>query len=283
MAGFATWLLAVAVGFLAVRFLRVGAGDLLGAAVLRRVSYRGIAMPGAAGILVVFAVLVVEAGRSTFGALGAGEVSGLSMERSLVLFAVFGFGFLGLVDDLLAEGETTGFRGHVTAVVHGRLTTGFVKLAGGAGVAVVLVATPGFASGRRLVIDAVLVALAANLGNLLDRRPGRVIKAGMAAYVPLAVALGSGPVGMAVAPVMGAVVGLLPDDLRERLMLGDTGANVIGAVLGLGVVLGCGEGTRLAVLLAVVALNVAAEIVSFTRVIESMPILRRIDVWGRPD
>ncbi len=283
MAGFATWLLAVAVGFLAVRFLRVGAGDLLGAAVLRRVSYRGIAMPGAAGILVVFAVLVVEAGRSTFGALGAGEVSGLSMERSLVLFAVFGFGFLGLVDDLLAEGETTGFRGHVTAVVHGRLTTGFVKLAGGAGVAVVLVATPGFASGRRLVIDAVLVALAANLGNLLDRRPGRVIKAGMAAYVPLAVALGSGPVGMAVAPVMGAVVGLLPDDLRERLMLGDTGANVIGAVLGLGVVLGCGEGTRLAVLLAVVALNVAAEIVSFTRVIESMPILRRIDEWGRPD
>ena len=283
MAGFATWLLAVAVGFLAVRFLRVGAGDLLGAAVLRRVSYRGIAMPGAAGILVVFAVLVVEAGRSTFGALGAGEVSGLSMERSLVLFAVFGFGFLGLVDDLLAEGETTGFRGHVTAVVHGRLTTGFVKLAGGAGVAVVLVATPGLASGRRLVIDAVLVALAANLRNLHDPRPGRVIKAGMAAYVPLAVALGSGPVGMAVAPVMGAVVGLLPDDLRERLMLGDTGANVIGAVLGLGVVLGCGEGTRLAVLLAVVALNVAAEIVSFTRVIESMPILRRIDEWGRPD
>lgn len=283
MAGFATWLLAVAVGFLAVRFLRVGAGDLLAAAVLRRVNYRGIAMPGAAGILIVFAVLVVEAGRSTFGALGAGEVSGLSMERSLVLFAVFGFGFLGLVDDLLAEGETTGFRGHVTAVVHGRLTTGFVKLAGGAGVAVVLVATPGFASGRRLVIDAVLVALAANLGNLLDRRPGRVIKAGMAAYVPLAVALGSGPVGMAVAPVMGAVVGLLPDDLRERLMLGDTGANVIGAVLGLGVVLGCGEGTRLAVLVTVVALNVAAEIVSFTRVIESMPILRRIDEWGRPD
>jgi len=163
------------------------------------------------------------------------------------------------------------------------LTTGFVKLCGGAGVAVVLVATPGFASGRRLMIDAVLVALAANLGNLLDRRPGRVIKAGIVAYVPLAVALGSGPVGMAVAPVMGAIVGLLPDDLRERVMLGDTGANVIGAVLGLGVVLGCGEGTRLVVLAAVVALNVAAEIVSFTKIIESADVLRRIDDWGRPD
>jgi len=281
--GFATWLLAVSVGFLAVRFLRVGAGDLLAARVLQRVNYRGVALPGAAGILVVFAVLLVEAGRSGFGALGAGDVSGLTMERSLVLFAVFGFGLLGFVDDLLAEGETSGFRGHLRAAAHGRLTTGFVKLCGGAGVAVVLVATPGFASGRRLMIDAVLVALAANLGNLLDRRPGRVIKAGIVAYVPLAVALGSGPVGMAVAPVMGAIVGLLPDDLRERVMLGDTGANVIGAVLGLGVVLGCGEGTRLVVLAAVVALNVAAEIVSFTKIIESADVLRRIDDWGRPD
>jgi len=281
--GFATWLLAVSTGFLAVRFLRVGAGDLLASRVLRRVSYRGIAMPGAAGILIVFAVLVVEAGRSGFGALGAGSVSGLTMERSLVLFAVFGFGALGFVDDLLTESETSGFRGHLRAAAHGHLTTGFVKLAGGAGVAVVLVATPGFASGRRLVIDAVLIALAANLGNLFDRRPGRVIKAGIVAYMPLAVALGSGPVGMAVAPAMGAIAGLLPDDLRERLMLGDTGANVIGAVLGLGVVLGCGEGARLVVLAVVAVLNVAAEIVSFTAVIEKVAVLRRFDEWGRPD
>jgi len=283
MGGFATWVLAVAVGFLAARFMRVGAGDLLAARVMQRVNYRGVTMPGAAGILVVFAVLVIEAGRSGFGALGAGKIAGLTLERSLILFAVFGFGMLGFVDDLLAEGEATGFRGHLREAADGRLTTGLVKLCGGAGVAVVLVATPGFASGRRLIVDAVLVALAANLGNLLDRRPGRVIKAGMLAYVPLAVALGVGPAGMAIAPVMGAVAGLLPDDLRERVMLGDTGANVIGAVLGLGVVLGCGEGTRLVVLAVVAALNVAAELVSFTKVIERVDMLRRLDEWGRPD
>ena len=79
-----------------------------------------------------------------------------------------------------------------------------------------------------------LIALAANLGNLLDRAPGRTIKFGLVAYVPIAIVLGTAPIGVAIAPVMGAALGLLGDDLRERLMLGDTGANVIGAVLGLG-------------------------------------------------
>ena len=58
-----------------------------------------------------------------------------------------------------------------------------------------LVATPGFATGRRILVDAVLIALAANLGNLLDRAPGRTLKAAAIAYVPLAIVLGDGAVG----------------------------------------------------------------------------------------
>ena len=147
-----------------------------------------------------------------------------------------------------------------------------------------LVATPGFATGRRLLVDAVLIALAANLGNLLDRAPGRTIKAAGVAYVPLALVLGTGTVGVAIAPAMGAAFGLLGSDLRERLMLGDTGANVIGAVLGLGVVLGRGEATRITALVALIVLNVAAEIVSFSRIIDRVGWLRAIDRFGqRPE
>ena len=86
--------------------------------------------------------------------------------------------------------------------------------------------------------------------------------------------------GIAIAPVMGASFGLLGDDLHERLMLGDTGANVIGAVLGLAVVLGSRDSIRLVVMLVLLALNVAAELVSFSRVIDAVPPLRWFDRLG---
>ena len=94
------------------------------------------------------------------------------------------------------------------------------------------------------------------------------------AYVPLAIVLGTSPAGVAIAPVMGAAIALLPDDLNERLMLGDSGANVIGAVLGLGVVLGRGETTRVTALVIVIVLTILAEVVSFSKVIDRVPFLR---------
>ena len=279
-----TVVLGLVVGALMVLLLRLGARGMLRAPALQRPNYRNHVLPTGGGVLIVMAVLVVEASRAVLGAMGVGAEPGLTVQRSEVLFAVFAFGLLGLVDDLLGDGSTRGFKGHVQKLFHGEITTGFLKLFGGAAVAIVLVATPGFATGRRLIIDAVLIALAANLGNLLDRAPGRTIKAAMIAYVPLAIVLGDGAVGVAIAPAMGAAFGLLPADLREELMLGDAGANVIGAVLGLGVVLGRGEVTRTSALILLVVANVAAEIVSFSSIIDRVPLLRWLDRLGqRPE
>ena len=279
-----TVVLGLVVGALTVILLRLGARGMLRAPALSRPNYRGHNLPTGGGVLIVMTVLVIEASRAVLGAMGVGDEPGLTIQRSEVLFAVLAFGLLGLIDDLLGDGSTRGFKGHVQALFHGEITTGFLKLFGGAAVAIVLVATPGFATGRRLIIDAVLIALAANLGNLLDRAPGRTIKAAMIAYLPLAIVLGDGAVGVAIAPAMGAAFGLLPADLREELMLGDAGANVIGAVLGLGVVLGRGEVTRTTALILLVAANVAAELVSFSGIIERVPPLRWLDRLGqRPE
>jgi hypothetical protein len=125
------------------------------------------------------------------------------------------------------------------------------------------------------------VALAANLGNLLDRAPGRVIKASVAAFVAVAVAARGRASLEGAAVVVGAAVGLAVDDLRERLMLGDTGANVLGAVVSLAVVLGMSPGGRNLALVVVAGLNVAGELLSFSRLIDAVPPLRALDRAGR--
>jgi UDP-N-acetylmuramyl pentapeptide phosphotransferase/UDP-N-acetylglucosamine-1-phosphate transferase len=277
-----TILLGFVVGVLAVRLLVGAGGELLRAPALERPNRRGRTVPTAMGVLAVLAVVMVEAGRSLFGAFGVGNAPGTT-PRFAVLLACVGFGMLGLFDDVVGSDDDHGFRGHLGAVVsHGRITTGLVKTVGGSALAVVLVSAsrPGL-SGVRVVSDALLVALAANLTNLLDRAPGRAIKVGLLAWVPLALVARTDSIGVAVAPVIGAFAGLIGDDLHERLMLGDAGSNVIGAVLGLGVVLECSAVTRTVVLVVLGALTVASELVSFSRVIERVPPLRRLDELGR--
>jgi len=268
-------------GVAAAVLLERAAAPVLAAPALQRENYRGRRLATAGGIVIVLAVLVVEAARTTLAEFGVGEELSDSLLRSMVLFACFAFAFLGLIDDLLGTSGERGFAGHLRALAHGRLTTGAMKLFGGGVVAIVLTAAPGEVSGRRLLADAALVALAANLGNLLDRAPGRTIKVALVAYVPVALAAGTSPVGLALAPVLGAGAGLLRPDLRERLMLGDTGANLLGAVLGLGVVLETSRPVRTAVLVALVLLNLASEKVSFSRVIAATPVLRYLDEMGR--
>lgn len=273
--------LGVVVGVMAVRLLVGASRDLLHSPALERPNRDGRALPTATGVLAVAAVVLIEAGRSVFGAFGVGHARGDTV-RVLVLLACVGFGLLGLLDDLAGTHADHGFRGHLGALAHGRVTTGVVKIVGGGALAVVLVsADRAGVSGARVVTDALLVALAANLTNLFDRAPGRAIKVGVAAWVPLAVMARGDSVGVAIAPVIGAFVGLLGDDLHQRLMLGDAGSNVIGAVLGLAVVLECGPTVRSVVLVVLVVLTLVSELVSFSRVIDRVGVLRRLDDLGR--
>lgn len=195
----------------------------------------------------------------------------------------------GIVDDL-AEDQTArrkGLKGHLGALAHGELTTGGLKVLGiGAGALVAAaLATPrkeGVGAAGRLVdvgTSGALIALSANLVNLLDLRPGRALKAATAVGGVLALARGAG--GGAGAAVVGVSYSALDEDLAETDMLGDGGANAIGAALGTALVLSAPRPVRLAALVGVAALTAASEKVSFTRVIESTPVLREIDAWGR--
>jgi UDP-N-acetylmuramyl pentapeptide phosphotransferase/UDP-N-acetylglucosamine-1-phosphate transferase len=246
-----------------------------------RTNHRGATLPTAAGLVVAATVLVVEACFALVDAARLADLTASNGVRALTAATVVGFALLGVVDDLAGTGlDGRGFRGHLRALAEGRLTTGGLKLGGGAALAIVVCAPLGGRLGP-LLVDAALVALAANLGNLFDRAPGRTTKVAALAAVVLVAAVGAEEQLLGVAVVVGAALALLGADLGERLMLGDTGANAVGAALGLGVVLTAPLPGRVVVVAALVALNLASEVVSFSRVIDGVAPLRALDRLGR--
>ena len=276
-----TVLLATVVGFLAARLGWVMLRPMFDSEALARQNFRGRMVPTGAGLVLAVAGLAVEGGRVVAGA-AAGREPLIGGARLGMLVLVVGLALLGLVDDLVGGPGDRGFRGHVRAMLRGQLTTGGLKLVGGGLVALLAVAaTRPDANVANLVADAALVALAANLANLFDRAPGRTIKVGAVAFAVLVATTLASPRLAAAAVVVGAALALLRADLHERLMLGDTGANVIGGALGLAVVNIGSPVVRLAVLAAVAILNGISEQVSFSRVIESVPPLRLLDRAGR--
>jgi len=215
------------------------------------------------------------AGALAGGAGGPAAVSGL------------GAAALGALDDLVGNSSRRGLRGHLAAAFRGEVTTGVVKIVG-LGATGLLSARMIDRSGVRnglmsTVVGGGVIAGSANIANLLDLRPGRALKVVLLLAAPI-VAGGRGThLSTATASAAaGAAIGILPDDLAGRSMLGDTGANSAGALLGTALVARTGPRGRLLALAVVTALTLASERVSFTKVIESTPGLRELDALGRP-
>lgn len=227
--------------------------------------------PSVAAGLTVGALLASGSGRSALGHATA-TVGALTF---------------GLVDDLAEDTSTRskGLRGHLSAARHGTLTTGGLKVLGIGATGLVAAALAPSPAGRGtaraltdVAVDGALVAAAANLANLLDLRPGRALKAGSAAALLLSATSSSGAAGA----VVGASGAAAQADLAGTDMLGDSGANALGALLGSAVVQGTSRPVRAAVLGALVALTVVSERVSFSQVIARTPWLDAVDRWGRP-
>ncbi|WBB88238.1 hypothetical protein O7542_14150 [Micromonospora sp. WMMC264] len=282
-------LLAVGAGALAARYVLRQTRTSPGGPALERTNYRGRTVTLAAGP-------ALAVGAATGAALGAGSAPA----GAAALVAGLGAGAVGLYDDVVGarpeQKAAKGFAGHLAALREGQVTAGMVKVAGvgvaGLGAAALLAADrrvaahprrrPAGAFGRGLdvLLGAGVVAGTANLVNLLDLRPGRALKSGMLLGAPLT----AGPYGGLAAGAVGASAALVGDDLGERVMVGDSGANALGALLGVSLAARTGPLGRAGVLAVLAALTAASEKVSFTQVIASTPGLRHLDELGRlPD
>jgi UDP-GlcNAc:undecaprenyl-phosphate/decaprenyl-phosphate GlcNAc-1-phosphate transferase len=246
-----------------------------------RTNHRGTTVSLLEGPAVAAAVIV-----------SAAAMPGLSPRlRWATALAAGGAGAAGIIDDLAGSGDRRGFRGHLAALREGQITTGIVKigLIGLTGVVAGGVCRTDPRGDRHhqatdvgvdTILTGALIAGSANLMNLLDLRPGRALKAALIAATPTAIGT-SAMSGILAAGLGGIAVGGLPSDLKERSMLGDGGANALGAALG---VVTASRASRKAVLIrlgAVIAVTGISERISFSALVDRLSPLRWLDSVGR--
>jgi hypothetical protein len=258
-----------------------GARGLRDAGLVRE-NYRGALLAFPLGAVLATAALVALAPLAFLD--DRGDLDLLDPELRRWLPYLLGIAFLGFLDDSLGRGEVAetprGWRGHWAALRGGSLSTGAIKAIGALALAAYVVSGRGLEDWR-YVADVALLVLATNLFNLLDLRPGRAEKG--LALLGAGICLGawtSEPLellGIFVGPVLvGAWL-----TLGEKAMLGDTGANLIGAIAGVWMLTALGADARLVALAVVLALTIYGELRSISRAIDSVPPLRWLDSLGR--
>jgi UDP-GlcNAc:undecaprenyl-phosphate/decaprenyl-phosphate GlcNAc-1-phosphate transferase len=279
--------LAVALAPATLRALRAG-GHV-------RPNFRGVELPLPLGALLPASALLALLPLALVEHLAHSEVFYRGAPAAFAY--VLGVCALGLIDDLLGdvgaaglarerfEGLGTaaprGLRGHAGALVRGEPSTGALKAGGTAGLALFATGFSGLPTGRWL-LAAVVLTLCTNALNLLDLRPGRAFKA----FVVLAIALSVGAIelhtlwelGLFAGPAL--VAGVY--DMRERAMLGDTGAGALGALVGLWLVQTLSSTGQLVALGVLLALTAYGELRSISALVERVPLLRGLDSLGRP-
>lgn len=254
---------------------------LLTAGVIKE-NYEGVQIPTALGLVfpltLPLSLACLTLKRAFFN---PGEVY-------LLLFITTGMGLAGLCDDLLKTDKEKGFRGHFAQLLRGKLTSGALKAITG------LVFGFIFTSGLwilgqtgwlMLIPQTLVVALSTNSINLFDLRPGRAVKfflfLSALFFLLLEVRGVEGPYFRFLYPVIGGLFAYLPVDIKAHGMLGDTGANFLGALLGAVVVLTKDEFLLWFALLFFLFLQLSAEKFSFSQVIEGNRVLRFLDQLGR--
>jgi len=235
---------------------------------LRKPNYLGRSLPTAAGLILPVVALPC---------LWWGLDGGGGRMAAIIVLAVMGL--VGLLDDLFAGSrQARGLRGHLLALLQGRVTTGAVKALGGlaAGAVAGWMLHPG--RWGEVALDALLIALCANMVNLLDLRPGRALK-GFAILAVIALALRPEIIWL-LGPVLAAALVMAPSDFAGRTMMGDVGANALGGVAGLGLALVLGTWARLASVLALLVLHLLCERFSLTDLFARNRLLRAVDRLG---
>jgi len=256
-------------------------------------NYRGVSVYNGLGIVWFVWLLSIWAGahflRITI------DIQPTWMSNLVPIFPLIaGSCIFGLFDDWVGDDNAKGFKGHVGSLLKGIITTGGIKMIGIGLLALVTMTSLywGTAEGLvRIIAGTCVIALSANVINLFDLRPGR---AGKVYVISLAICL-LGVIFGGVANLqwpdivalamagLGPLIAVWRFDIGEKGMLGDAGANSMGAFLGFILATTLPLWLLVAWAALQLAVNIIGEYVSFSKIIERNWILNKLDQLGRKD
>lgn len=243
---------------------------LLGEKKILRRNYSGKTLVTSMGLAMLFTCLI---GILPF-------VPAESKGDSAIFIAVVALtGFLGFMDDMLADTEIKGIKAHLSAASAGRRSTGWLKILIGLGTGLIV---SSYFHLYWLVwpLYTFLFALLMNFINILDLRPGRAVKGFLINFLIITALVGFGSAWIFI-PVMIFVIIYIGGELKEIYMLGDTGANLLGGIIGFYAVKELNVFQTIVFIAFYTLIHIFAEFCSISKYIESNRLLNYIDCIGR--
>jgi len=126
-----------------------------------------------------------------------------------------------------------------------------------------------------------LISLFTNLINLFDLRPGRASKVFLVLSVLLISTSLIKSYNYLLFSILGIVIAYIPYDLKAKVMMGDTGSNVLGITLGIYCAITHSFTIKLIYLGILIILHIISEFYSFSKIISNNKFLSFLDNLGR--
>ncbi len=237
---------------------------------LLKKNYKNDMVPTGGGLLFIFSCVIVW---SIFLIAGIGEKEVIIN----YIFLTIIIGLTGFIDDIAGNKKNQGFRKHFKKILDKKLTTGCFKvIISTVTVSLVIYEKNYTYYGFLLVL--LLIILMTNFLNLLDLRPGRSIKFFILGFLFVVITL---PEMLLYFIPFIILLPYLAYELKGQIMMGDTGANVLGVILGYTFSFWVNQSGLIVMILSLLILNLLSEKYSFTKIIKENKILNWLDKIGR--
>lgn len=198
---------------------------------------------------------------------------------SYIIFLLL-IALIGLLDDLIGTDQYKGFKGHISALLSGKLTTGGFKAVVGL-ISSVILSIIISNSLLEVIINSLIIVLFINLINLFDLRPGRALKLYIVLTISLLILTSQNNISFINYSALGIVLALFPYDIKAKGMMGDIGSNTLGMTLGFFCAESVHNNIKIFCLIGLILIHIIAEFVSISKIISNNKILNFLDRLGR--